>query len=509
MSTLPMPVVSGFVISAGQNHDRPNEQVNVFFKGGKTNPSNAGGRYAVGTLSNGVGSITGVGYQFALSAADSIFLSSNVALLAVVAEGAFVGVKTDGTLRSFGYPSPTTATNVMQLAVSMSGWLALKTDGTLVGGGSYQNSIPTTGSFSAVFAGGYGGYAAIKSDGSLVYWGYPSSTATTVSGSFVDVAFNYGAGIAQRSDGTFITFGSTGDAGALSSWGFPSSNLGSYGTTNNSLAEGGVATFVGKTSTAAAGTAISYMLTGSATASDYIDPNGGQVVVGPNGRYVVNLFVTEDNATESVESITFASSGNSATISILCFVAGTRIATGSGPTLVENLCSQDIVRITDGIYRRVLWIGQQRRTPEFARFEDYLPVKISAGALDDNLPIRDLYLSPDHAVLVDGHLVHAKALVNGKTIVQMTDWAGDIEYYHIETEAHDIIYAEGVPCETFIDNVSREQFDNYAEYQALYPNTRMMKELPLPRVKFKRQLPTMIKQRLESRISELDRQHKV
>jgi hypothetical protein len=74
---------------------------------------------------------------------------------------------------------------------------------------------------------------------------------------------------------------------------------------------------------------------------------------------------------------------------------------------------------------------------------------------------------------------------------------------------HEIIYAEGVPCETFIDNVSRAQFDNYAEYQALYPNTRMMKELPLPRVKFKRQLPTMIKQRLESRISELDRQHKV
>ena len=66
-----------------------------------------------------------------------------------------------------------------------------------------------------------------------------------------------------------------------------------------------------------------------------------------------------------------------------------------------------------------------------------------------------------------------------------------------------------MPCETFIDNVSREQFDNYAEYQALYPNTRMMKELPLPRVKFKRQLPTMIKQRLESRITELDRQHKV
>lgn len=192
----------------------------------------------------------------------------------------------------------------------------------------------------------------------------------------------------------------------------------------------------------------------------------------------------------------------------ICFTRGTHIQIGEKSKPVETLSISNQVS-TKTASVTIKWIGYQRRTPEFAQFQDYLPVKISAGALDDHVPLRDLYLSPDHAVLVDGHLIHAKALVNGKTIVQMTEWAGDIEYYHIETEAHEIIYAEGVPCETFIDNVSREQFDNYAEYQALYPNTRMMKELPLPRVKFKRQLPTMIKQRLESRITELDRQHKV
>jgi len=203
-----------------------------------------------------------------------------------------------------------------------------------------------------------------------------------------------------------------------------------------------------------------------------------------------------------------AQSGGSSSTPI-CFAKGTHILAQSEEVLVEVLATASTLQSQLGVLAKCRWIGYQRRTPEFAQFQDYLPVKISAGALDDNLPLRDLYLSPDHAVLVDGHLVHAKALVNGKTIVQMTDWAGDIEYYHIETEAHEIIYAEGVPCETFIDNVSREQFDNYAEYQALYPNTRMMKELPLPRVKFKRQLPTMIKQRLESRITELDRQQKV
>ena len=148
---------------------------------------------------------------------------------------------------------------------------------------------------------------------------------------------------------------------------------------------------------------------------------------------------------------------------------------------------------------RIKWIGYQRRTPEFAQFDDYLPVKICAGALEENVPVRDLYLSPDHAVLVDGHLIHAQALVNGRTIIKMTEWEGDIEYYHIETENHEIIFAEGVPCETFIDNVSREQFDNYAEYQALYPYTQMMRELPLPRVKFRRQMPSAIWRRLMER----------
>jgi len=190
---------------------------------------------------------------------------------------------------------------------------------------------------------------------------------------------------------------------------------------------------------------------------------------------------------------------------IFCFLKGTeiRLANGSSATAVETLASRQALSSFCENPATITWIGYQRRTPEFAQFQDYLPVKISAGALEDNIPIRDLYLSPDHAVLIDGHLIHAKALVNGKTITQMSDWVGDIEYYHIETEAHEIIYAEGVPCETFIDNVSREQFDNYAEYQALYPNTRMMKELPLPRIKFKRQLPIAIRQRLEQRAGAL------
>jgi Ca2+-binding RTX toxin-like protein len=216
-------------------------------------------------------------------------------------------------------------------------------------------------------------------------------------------------------------------------------------------------------------------------------------------------FADGDRTAQSLGNSTASSptSSSGGTTTPICFLKGTQIDTPFGSITVEALARSQAL-VSQNQSAQIKWIGYQRRTPEFAQFQDYLPVKISAGALDDHVPLRDLYLSPDHAVLVDGHLIHAKALVNGKTIVQMTEWAGDIEYYHIETEAHEIIYAEGVPCETFIDNVSREQFDNYAEYQALYPNTRMMKELPLPRVKFKRQLPTIIKQRLLERAHQMN-----
>ena len=56
--------------------------------------------------------------------------------------------------------------------------------------------------------------------------------------------------------------------------------------------------------------------------------------------------------------------------------------------------------------------------------------------------------------------------------------------------------AEGAPAETFIDNVSRQSFDNHAEYEALYPNAAPMVELELPRVKFARQLPKAVVRRL-------------
>lgn len=187
----------------------------------------------------------------------------------------------------------------------------------------------------------------------------------------------------------------------------------------------------------------------------------------------------------------------------ICFVKGTFVSTENGVVAIENLKIGDLIITADGRSVPIKWIGRQNLTSPFARRGDGLPVKITAGALGDNVPARDLYVSQNHAFLLQGVLVDAKAMVNGRTIQKMTEWHGDLQYFHIETEGHELILAEGAVAETFIDNASRERFDNYAEYEALYPNAPEMDEHPAGRVRAPRQLPREIRDYLAARADEL------
>ena len=114
------------------------------------------------------------------------------------------------------------------------------------------------------------------------------------------------------------------------------------------------------------------------------------------------------------------------------------------------------------------------------------------------LPHTDLTVTADHGMLVDGVIFHAGALVNGTTITQvpLAEMGETFTVYHIETDAHEIILANGAAAETFIDNVSRRVFDNFEEFEALYGDMPEMEELPLPRAMSARQVPARIRNRL-------------
>ncbi|HVC16289.1 MAG TPA: Hint domain-containing protein, partial [Rhodanobacter sp.] len=74
-------------------------------------------------------------------------------------------------------------------------------------------------------------------------------------------------------------------------------------------------------------------------------------------------------------------------------------------------------------------------------------------------PRSDLFLSPDHAVYVDGVLIPIKHLINRTTIARMP--IDTIVYYHIELPSHDILLAEGMPAESWLDTGDRACFDNF------------------------------------------------
>ena len=129
----------------------------------------------------------------------------------------------------------------------------------------------------------------------------------------------------------------------------------------------------------------------------------------------------------------------------------------------------------EGEAKPVAWLGRQTVSRRFADPLRVMPIRIMAGALGDNVPLRDLRLSPDHALLVDGVLIQAGALVNGTSIIRESGGPERFTYYHVGLADHALILAEGAPAETFIDNVDRLAFDNWEEHLALYPEGKKWK----------------------------------
>src|SRR6185312_789106 len=108
-----------------------------------------------------------------------------------------------------------------------------------------------------------------------------------------------------------------------------------------------------------------------------------------------------------------------------------------------------------GALRPIKWIGRRSYGGRFVQGrKDVLPICFKAGSLDDGLPRRDLWISPHHAMYLDGVLVESKDLVNGVLVVQAAH-VEQVEYFHVELESHDVIGAEGAWSETFVDDDSR------------------------------------------------------
>jgi len=137
---------------------------------------------------------------------------------------------------------------------------------------------------------------------------------------------------------------------------------------------------------------------------------------------------------------------------IPCFVRGTLIRTPGGDVPIETLGAGDLVETRDNGPQPLRWIGS-RRVPAEGRFR---PVVIEAGTF--GLHTR-LVVSPQHRVLLrhwmaelmfgeDEVLVAAKDLVN-ECSVRFWDAGGEVEYFHLLFDRHQIVWSEGLETESF------------------------------------------------------------
>jgi hypothetical protein len=152
-----------------------------------------------------------------------------------------------------------------------------------------------------------------------------------------------------------------------------------------------------------------------------------------------------------------------------CFAAGTRILTVHGEIAVEDLRVGDVLITHAGEEQPIVWIG--RRMVHLAGHplpETVRPITIAPDALSDGVPSRRLIVSPDHGVFLDGVLVPAKELLNW-TSIRQDHTATQVAYYHLELARHDIIFAEGVPVETYLDTGHRGVFDNAGNMPIVHP----------------------------------------
>ena len=217
------------------------------------------------------------------------------------------------------------------------------------------------------------------------------------------------------------------------------------------------------------------------TSGDTIEVPGGSkgaasASIGPNSLTITTTSgtFTFDNVSYSGNvggyTIGYDTSTDLVTVTMTpCYARGTRILTTRGAIPVEQLLVGDSVTTAAGAVRPIRWLGHRRlQCSAYADPAFVWPVRIVAGAFSHEVPCRDLWVSPGHSVAIDGCLIQARELINGVTVEQVA--CHSIEYWHVELDQHDVILAEALPAESYLDTGNRTGFSNGGAFLEAFPD---------------------------------------
>ena len=275
--------------------------------------------------------------------------------------------------------------------------------------------------------------------------------------------------------GTVTLSNSSGSYSAPTTFIYDTGGPGALITEGTSITSAGVAPYKSKDGSIANGNTVTFAAPAVSGASSWIlnfiegDDKGSNTTAVASGNATDPGYVNAALNSFFGESVMFdVANGVVGFQSISCFAEGTRIMTDEADIAIEAIRPGDAVITVSGARRIVVWIGH--RTVDCSRHptpESVLPVRIGAHAFGPGLPQRDLYLSPDHALFLDGVLIPVKYLLNGDRVAQLERTR--VTYYHLELESHDVVLAEGLPCETYLETKHRSAFANGGTIVAAHP----------------------------------------
>lgn len=188
------------------------------------------------------------------------------------------------------------------------------------------------------------------------------------------------------------------------------------------------------------------------------------------GSFTFTNFALASGVTLGATGTTTFNGNSYGYVQLACFATGTLLDTPDGPLPVEALQQSTLLLTANGAVRPIRWVGWRlldfRRHPRPAAAQ---PIRIRSGAFGDLVPRRDLLISPDHAILIDGVLIPIRLLMNGATISR-EDTCQSVTYYHVELATHDVILAEGLAAESYLDTGNRSIFENAGLPLTLHPD---------------------------------------
>ncbi|MFT8722731.1 MAG: Hint domain-containing protein [Acetobacter malorum] len=347
-----------------------------------------------------------------------------------------------------------------------------------IGGGSYVVPPGVTGSVTTVLA---------ALTGATIYVGGTATINTGVSAL---------SGVTVNVDGGKATLGSNVLVGALSGSTINMTNGGTFSNGSGliGLLNGSTINFGkggGKFIANAGGTLLdlsSTTITGFDAARDFIsfenlsaapatysiaNSLGSQslTVYDASGDAIASVNVSGQHFTAGnysatgVGPLTVSSDGTSLSIEAVgsvCFLPGTLLRTPEGEVAVEDVQIGDTVLTFENgkpVAQPVVWVGSRRADvrPGLPLDEAGWPVRVRQNALADGVPSKDLLITPEHCLYLDGQFVPARMLVNGETIAY-DQTIRAYTYYHVETAQHAVIMADGALTESYLDTGNRRAF---------------------------------------------------